>query len=143
MIALMINAAVRAIVLAGIVGAALKLFRVRNPHALLSAWTCVLLASLAMPLALQWSPVAIPVTVRVPPVQATAASTAVSIAPTATVEKAAAAVSIAVSNGTIPATNSLNLITNVYLAIAGVMLIRLMVGVARTALLVHRAQKVH
>ncbi len=49
MLALVGESALRLLALGAVVGLALKLFRVRNPHVEMTAWTVVLLASLAMP----------------------------------------------------------------------------------------------
>ena len=50
MIAILAEAALRSLVLGGVVWFGLNLFRVRNPHVHMTAWVVVLLASLAMPL---------------------------------------------------------------------------------------------
>ena len=49
MLALLLESALRLLALGGVVWLGLKLFRVRNPHAQMTAWTVVLLASLSMP----------------------------------------------------------------------------------------------
>lgn len=53
MIAVALEAAVRSAVLIILVGSALAVLRVRNPHALKAVWTIVLIASLGMPLLMQ------------------------------------------------------------------------------------------
>ena len=47
MLALLLESALRLLALGGVVWLGLKLFRVRNPHAQMTAWTVVLLASLS------------------------------------------------------------------------------------------------
>ena len=53
MIASLAEAALRSLVLGGVVWFGLNLFRVRNPHVHMTAWVVVLLASLAMPFVMQ------------------------------------------------------------------------------------------
>jgi hypothetical protein len=54
MIATLAEAALRSFVLGGAVWLGLYLFRVRNPHVHMTAWVVVLLASLAMPFVMHW-----------------------------------------------------------------------------------------
>lgn len=60
MIATLAEAALRSLVLGGVVWFGLNLFRVRNPHVHMTAWVVVLLASLAMPFVMHWPTVTIP-----------------------------------------------------------------------------------
>jgi len=69
MIATLAEAALRSLVLGGVVWFSLNLFRVRNPHVHMTAWVVVLLASLAMPVVMHWPTVTItrpPMPVSVP-----------------------------------------------------------------------------
>jgi len=50
MVELLVESALRSLALGGVVWLGLRLLRVRNPHAHMTAWTVVLIASLAMPL---------------------------------------------------------------------------------------------
>src|SRR5258705_3498611 len=50
MVELLVESALRSLAVGGIVWLGLTLLRVRNPHAHMTAWTVVLIASLAMPL---------------------------------------------------------------------------------------------
>lgn len=59
MIATLAEAALRSLVLGGVVWFGLNLFRVRNPHVHMTAWVVVLLASLAMPFVMHWPTVTI------------------------------------------------------------------------------------
>jgi len=54
MIAALAEAALRSFALGGVVWIGLTLFRVRNPHLHMTAWVVVLLASLAMPFVMHW-----------------------------------------------------------------------------------------
>lgn len=69
MIATLAEAALRSFVLGGVVWIGLHLFRVRNPHVQMTAWIVVLLASLAMPFVMHWPTLTIermPVPVTMP-----------------------------------------------------------------------------
>lgn len=66
MLFLLLESALRAAGLALLAGLGLKLFRVRNPHVMLTAWTVVLCAALAMPVLVTVSPI----TLVMPQVQA-------------------------------------------------------------------------
>ncbi|MEK9278063.1 antirepressor regulating drug resistance protein [Bradyrhizobium sp. ISRA442] len=70
MIATLAEAALRSFVLGGVVWFGLNLFRVHNPHVHMTAWVVVLLASLAMPFVMHWPTLTIarlPVSVAVMP----------------------------------------------------------------------------
>jgi hypothetical protein len=54
MLALLLESALRLLALGGVVWLGLKLLRVRNPHAQMTAWTVVLLASLSMPVLMRF-----------------------------------------------------------------------------------------
>ena len=69
MIAALAEAALRSFLLGGVVWIGLYLFRVRNPHVHMTAWVVVLLASLAMPFVMHWPTLTIdrlPLSVPVP-----------------------------------------------------------------------------
>jgi beta-lactamase regulating signal transducer with metallopeptidase domain len=54
MMSVLIEAALRSLILGLVVGLGLKLFRVRNAQIEMTAWSVVLAAALAMPLLMQW-----------------------------------------------------------------------------------------
>src|SRR5262249_8503262 len=60
MLALLLESALRSLLLGGAVWLGLKLLRVKNPHAHMTAWTLVLVASLAMPALMRLVTVTIP-----------------------------------------------------------------------------------
>jgi beta-lactamase regulating signal transducer with metallopeptidase domain len=60
MLWLLLEAALRSLLLGAIVGLGLKLTRVRDPRAHMTAWTGVLIASLAMPAMMHWLVVTVP-----------------------------------------------------------------------------------
>ena len=59
MLSILAESALRAFVLGGAVWLGLQLFRVRIPSAHMTAWIMVLLASLSMPLLMQWATVTV------------------------------------------------------------------------------------
>ncbi|MBV9979330.1 M56 family metallopeptidase [Bradyrhizobium sp.] len=61
MLAILAEAALRSFMLGSVVWLGLKLLRVRNPHVQMTSWVLVLVASLAMPLLMQWTEVTITV----------------------------------------------------------------------------------
>jgi beta-lactamase regulating signal transducer with metallopeptidase domain len=60
MLWLLLESALRSLLLGAIVGLGLKLTRVRDPRAHMTAWTGVLIASLAMPAMMHWLVVTVP-----------------------------------------------------------------------------------
>ena len=63
MLAILAESALRSLLLGGVVWIGLNLFRVRNPHMHMTSWAMVLLASLSMPLLMHWTTVSITVDV--------------------------------------------------------------------------------
>ncbi|WP_024507720.1 M56 family metallopeptidase [Bradyrhizobium sp. ARR65] len=61
MLTILAEAALRSFLLGSIVWTCLTLFRVRNPHLQMTSWTIVLFASLAMPLLMRWTVVTVTV----------------------------------------------------------------------------------
>jgi BlaR1 peptidase M56 len=59
MLALLAESALRSLLLGGVVWIGLQLLRVRNPHVQMTSWVMVLLASLSMPLLMHWATVTI------------------------------------------------------------------------------------
>src|SRR5262249_40394306 len=66
MLALLLESALRPLLLGGAVWLGLKLLRVKNPHAHMTAWTLVLVASLAMPALMRLVTVTIPAAAPAP-----------------------------------------------------------------------------
>nr|WP_284416443.1 MULTISPECIES: M56 family metallopeptidase [unclassified Bradyrhizobium] len=142
MLAVLAEAALRTVLLGGVVGLGLWLCRVRHPQLQMTAWLVVLIASLAMPLAMHWTSV----TITVHPVTAPAA------APGWLPDDAAPAVATpapvsddgAFARPTPVAAEPLVSLAAaamlVYLAVAGLMLLRLAIGLALTWRLARRAE---
>lgn len=70
MLTILAESALRSLVLGSVVWVGLNLCRIRNPHVHMTAWVMVLVASLAMPLLMHWTTVTI--TLDAPPVSAPA-----------------------------------------------------------------------
>jgi BlaR1 peptidase M56/Domain of unknown function (DUF3471) len=133
MIATLAEAALRSFVLGGVVWFGLYAFRVRNPHVHMTAWVVVLLASLAMPFAMHWPPLTItrlPLPMLAPddfwPAEA---SMPESLPPVLSAEHSAALVLPAKSAAPI---NWLRIATVAYAGVAGLLLLRLAVGLGLT-----------
>jgi beta-lactamase regulating signal transducer with metallopeptidase domain len=170
MLALLLESALRLLVLGGVVWLGLALFRVRNPHVQMTVWTVVLLASLSMPAMMRWVTVTVPA--GSPPAQLArivAASPGLPFeaihslqainpaqaihsrhegsAPAEPPKGAAASTPASPPQATdrwpdavTDAVDWWAVATAVYLAVAGVLLLRLLVGLALTWRLVRRAR---
>ena len=60
MLAIVVESALRSLLLGSAGWVGLHLFRVRNPHVHMTSWVMVLVASLAMPLLMHWTTVTLP-----------------------------------------------------------------------------------
>jgi len=162
MLALLLESALRALALGAAVWLGLKILRIRNVHAEITAWRTVLIVSLAMPLLVQfaapWARVTI--LVAVPP-QVTApiatkieaeSPTFATPAPDSAVEPMAVPTSpLAGSQPKVSAPPPITprrdidwqaLMTAVYLAVAAVLLMRPLIGIALTIRLMRAARPV-
>jgi beta-lactamase regulating signal transducer with metallopeptidase domain len=153
MLWLLLESALRSLLLGAIVGLGLKLIRVRDPRAQMTAWTGVLIASLAMPVMMHWlivtvpssapplqlvemieaaptallAPVAEQLDFAAPPAQPDRTAPAVTNTPPA--ETAAVAAS---QPPRMPAIGWLAVATGLYLAVSAVFLLRLGIGLVLT-----------
>jgi BlaR1 peptidase M56 len=160
MLALLLESALRLLALGGIVWLVLKILRVRNPQAQMTAWTVVLLASLSMPALMRSVAVTIP---AVPPpaqlaklVAATphlpfeairpleATPPALAPAPSAAPPRRPLEPSVTEHrlDAIAGAIDWWRVATGVYIAVAGMLLLRLLVGLGLTWRLVRRARPV-
>ena len=159
MLALLLESALRLLALGGVVWLGLKLFRVRNPHAQMTAWTVVLLASLSMPVLMRFVTVTIPA--GPPPPQL---ARIVSAAPSLPLEailsleaihspagpaRSAAAPSSRESGVTASGSDAISraldwreVMAGIYIVVAGVLLLRLLIGLVLTWRLTRRARPV-
>ena len=133
MIATLAEAALRSFVLGGVVWFGLNLFRVRNPHVHMTAWIVVLLASMAMPFVMHWPtltidrmPLSIPVPDELWPADISMLETpqpALPVAPGA---------AIAPPVKSVASVNWWLVATIVYAGVAGLLLLRLTIGLCLT-----------
>ena len=61
MLTILVESALRSVLLGSVVWIALNLLRVRNPHVHMMCWVMVLVASLSMPLLMHWTTVTVTV----------------------------------------------------------------------------------
>lgn len=154
----LLEAALRSLALGGTVWLALRFLRIERPQIRMIAWTVVLLASLAMPIMMHWTTVSVPIRAPAssagaiapaasaarPPAPATQLlSESMSVPPAAVAAGAAAQLrqSSASSPAAVLATNWQALTVDIYLAVGGVLLLRLAVGLALTWRLLRRSRR--
>ena len=140
MLAILAESALRSLVLGGVVWIGLKLLRIRDPHVQMTSWVMVLVASLSMPLLMHWTTVTItvdalpvPVPENLEPAQGFWPEPLHSSPPSELGFPGAA------RGGHHEAANWWALATAVYLFIAGMLLLRLAVGILLTWRLVRAA----
>ena len=140
MLIILAEAALRSLLLGGIVWGALAIFRVRNPHIQMFSWVTVLVASLAMPLVMHWA--TLTVTHHVP-LQAGPISWPEAL-PLAPLEDLGESLTGIAAPATTPIGGHVGLdwatiATAIYAMVAGFLLLRLVIGlrltwqIARTA----------
>ncbi|WP_426408570.1 M56 family metallopeptidase [Bradyrhizobium ganzhouense] len=143
MIAALAEAALRSFALGGVVWIGLILFRVRNPHVHMTAWVVVLLASLAMPFVMHWPTLTIdrmPLSVPVPD-DAWPADFAMLERPQPSLPIAAATViAPMVKRGV--SIDWWMVATTTYACVAGLLLLRLAIGLCLTWRLARAAKPV-
>lgn len=130
MIATLAEAALRSFVLGGVVWFGLNLFRVRNPHVHMTAWVVVLFASLAMPFVMHWPMLTI---TRLPlpaPVPADFLPADISMLETPQPALPVVPVAPPVKSGL--SVNWWLVATMVYAGVAGLLLLRLAIGLCLT-----------
>lgn len=138
MLTILAESALRSCLLGGVVWAGLNVFRVRDPRIQMMSWVLVLVASLAMPLLIHWTTVT--VTLQAPPVAlpdhfAGAALPEPFAVPPAPDLGAAAVAPVAIDH----AVNWRIVATAIYAIVAGLLLLRLAVGLYLTWRLVRHA----
>jgi hypothetical protein len=131
------GAALRSLLLALLVGLGLRILRVRHPQLLLTTWTAVLVAALAMPILQRYALVTVPL----PPVDVpiSFADLSGSDAPaTPMVDVATPVVALPARDGSMWRV----WLTSGYLIVAAVMLARLLVGLVLSWILLRRARPI-
>jgi BlaR1 peptidase M56 len=133
MLAILAESALRSLLLGSIVWIGLNLLRVRNPHAQMISWVMVLVASLSMPLLMHWTTVSI--TLDALPVAAPEGVwPAMSHLPEPLRSSLPSELGmpVAVRGSYYEAVNWLALGTAIYAFVAGILLLRLAVGIYLT-----------
>ena len=141
MLAILAEAALRSLLLGVVVWIGLNLLRVRNPHVHMTCWLMVLVASLSMPFLMHWAAVsitleALPVS---PPQQFWPAASPLPEAGLL-LQSSDPAVPVAAHAGNYHTVNWLVVATAVYAIVAGMLLLRLALGLALTWRLVRAAR---
>jgi len=122
MFALVFEAAFRSLALVLIVWLGLKVLRITNPHTRMATWRVVLMSTSAMPLLMHWKSVVLPT----PPLTVPAFLPADFSLPTVTL-------TVQASPGAVPTILDWQAIAfGAYLLVAGLLALRLIVGVAQT-----------
>jgi beta-lactamase regulating signal transducer with metallopeptidase domain len=143
MLAILAESALRSLVLGSVVWVGLHLLRVRNPHVHMTSWAMVLVASLMMPLLMHWTTVTVPLPPSAVAMPANLWPAAVALPeplPSLPLEPGIAG---AVPSETHLAVNWWELATVIYAIIAGVLLLRLAIGLYLTWRLVRAATPVN
>ena len=141
MLAILAESALRSLLLGGVVWIGLNLLRVRNPHIHMTCWLMVLVASLSMPLLMHWATVSITLqALPVPPPQQLwpAPSPLPEAGPL--LQPLDPGVPVAAHAGNYHTVNWLAVATAVYAIVAGMLLLRLALGLALTWRLVRAAR---
>jgi hypothetical protein len=149
MLAILAESAFRSLILGSAVWVGLHLLRVRNPHVHMTSWAMVLVASLAMPLLMHWTTVTVPLPPSAVPMPANLWPAVVALPeplPSASLRSALPlepGIAGAAGNAAHYAVNWWELATVIYAIIAGVLLLRLAIGLYLTWRLVRAATPVN
>jgi beta-lactamase regulating signal transducer with metallopeptidase domain len=122
MLAVLLESAVRTLLLAVGVGLCLKILRVRSVQGQLTIWTVVLFAALSMPLLMQWTTIELP----------SPSSTAAWIGPPSPISVITVQTGSPASAPDSPGIDWQAVVFAGYWIVAGLLLIRLMIGLALT-----------
>ncbi len=143
MLALLSESALRSLLLGGVVWIGLHLLRVRNPHVQMTSWVMVLLASLSMPVLMHWATVTITLHPSAPeslwPASNLGPSQGPMLAPLDAQLPSEAGASGVVRGEPRAWVDAWAVATAVYSCVAGVLLLRLLVGLHLTWRLVRAA----
>jgi beta-lactamase regulating signal transducer with metallopeptidase domain len=137
MLPILLEAAIRSLILASVVWLGLTLLSVRNPHIQMSVWQLVLAASLAMPFFMQWPAVTLPGILPAAP------STISDMFPVHAVVLASPTQQMPLPVGGPPALHWRELALLIYLSIAALLALRLLLGTLVTWKLCRLAWPVH
>ena len=157
MLVQLLEAAVRSFVLGGAVWLSLWLLRVQNPQVRMTAWTVVLIAALSMPVVMHW--VTVPIPANSPPPDVAIARQSATITPpawrTEFPPKEMGSQSATESTGSagghpqepfsgapVAVIDWQVLTTGVYLLVVGVLLLRLVIGLALTWRVLRKSRRI-
>jgi beta-lactamase regulating signal transducer with metallopeptidase domain len=142
MLAILAESALRSLILGSVVWIGLNFLRVRNPHIHMTSWLMVLVASLSMPLLMHWTTVSITVqAVPMPPDNLWLAGNSLTELLPAPLSSEPD-MPIAARGEKYQAVNWLALATAVYASVAGMLLLRLALGICLTWRLARAARPV-
>jgi bla regulator protein blaR1 len=141
MLALVAESALRSLILGSVVWAGLHVLRVRNPHVQMTSWVMVLFASLSMPLLMHWMTLTIALDPLPPPALENLWPVKIPLPepPSAPVASELGIAGQAYGEN-YQAVNWRGLATAIYAAVAGMLLLRMAVGICLTWRLVRAAK---
>jgi hypothetical protein len=133
MLAILAESALRSLLLGSVVWIGLNLLRVRNPHVHMTSWVVVLVASLSMPLLMHWTTVSITLdALPVPAPENLWPAKSPLPEPLRSSLPSELGIPVAVRGGSYQAVNWLTVATAIYAFVAGMLLLRLAVGIYLT-----------
>jgi beta-lactamase regulating signal transducer with metallopeptidase domain len=133
MLAILAESALRSLLLGSVVWIGLNLLRVRNPHVQMTSWVIVLIASLSMPLLMHWTTVSITLdALPVPAAESLWPTMSQLPEPLRSSFPSELGLPVAADRANYEAVNLLALATAIYALVAGVLLLRLAVGIYLT-----------
>ena len=143
MLALVAELALRSLILGSVVWAGLYVLRVRNPHVQMTSWAIVLFASLSMPLLMHWMTLTIALDPLPPPALENLWPVKIPLPEPLSAPVASELGSPGQAHGeNYQAVNWRGLATAIYAAVAGMLLLRMAVGICLTWRLVRAAKPV-
>ena len=141
MLAILLESALRSLVLGTAVWVGLRLLRVRDPHVHMTSWAVVLVASLAMPLLMNWTTVTLPLAPDAMPIPADIWPATVALPELLPLSVTSApGIDGPVHAATDHAFNWSALATVIYVIVAGLLLLRLAAGLYLTWRMVRTAK---
>jgi hypothetical protein len=133
MLAILAESALRSLLLGSVVWIGLNLLRVRNPHVHMTSWVMVLVASLLMPLLMHWTTVSITLdALPVPTPEKLWPAGSPFPEPLGSSLPSELGMPLAARDGSYQAINWLTVATAIYAFVAGILLLRLAVGIYLT-----------
>jgi beta-lactamase regulating signal transducer with metallopeptidase domain len=132
MLAILAESALRSLLLGSVVWIGLNLLRVRNPHVHMTSWVMVLVASLSMPLLMHWTTVSITLDALPVPTPENLWPAHSPLPEPRSSLPSELGTPVAARDGSYQAINWLTVATAIYAFVAGMLLLRLAVGIYLT-----------